>query len=210
LILPHAGFERERSGLDRRNQHAFVQNLLRAVTQIAIGVLLHLVEHELLIERAAVDADAHRFVVVDRHLADSRKTLVTPCPRPDVARVDAVFVERRRAVRVPAQEQMTVVMEVADERRIASRVDHAPLDRRDCGRGFLGVDGDANQLRSRFRQFDALARGPFDIRGLCHCHRLHGNWRTAAYLHVADADAYGLVQPDGTRTRAAHSTNHTG
>ena len=59
-------------------------------------------------------------------------------------------------------------------------------------------------------QFDALARGPFDVRGLCHRHRLHGNGRTAAYLHVADADAYGLVQPDGIRTRAAHSTNHTG
>ena len=50
--------------------------------EIPVGVLLHLGHHQLLIERAAVDADTHRLAVVGRHLADGRELLVPPLAVP--------------------------------------------------------------------------------------------------------------------------------
>ena len=97
LVLPQSGLEGERGGLDRRDHHALVEDLFRGPAEIAVGVLLHLGDDELLIERAAVDADAHRLAVVDRHLADRRELLVATAAGADVARVDAVLVERRGA-----------------------------------------------------------------------------------------------------------------
>ena len=61
---------------------------------MAVGVLLHLRDDQLLVERAAVDADAHRLAVIHRDLADRRELLVAPAARADVAGVDAVLVER--------------------------------------------------------------------------------------------------------------------
>ena len=49
--------------------------------EIAIGVLLHLRDDQLLVQRAAVDADAHRLAVIDRDLADRRELLVAPACR---------------------------------------------------------------------------------------------------------------------------------
>ena len=54
--------------------------------EIAVGVLLHPRDDELLVERAAVDADADRLAVVDGDLADRRELLVAPAARADVAR----------------------------------------------------------------------------------------------------------------------------
>ena len=42
--------------------------------------------HELLIERAAVDADAHRLAVIAGDVADRRELLVAPLAGADVAR----------------------------------------------------------------------------------------------------------------------------
>ena len=44
--------------------------------EIFVGVLLHFVHDELLIERAAIDADAHGLAVVARDFADGGKLLV--------------------------------------------------------------------------------------------------------------------------------------
>ena len=49
--------------------------------EIAVGVLLHLREDELLVERAAVDADAHGLAVVARDAADRRELLVAALAR---------------------------------------------------------------------------------------------------------------------------------
>ena len=73
--------------------------------EVAVGVLLHLREHELLIERAAVDADAHRLVPVARHAADGRELFVAPPAGADVAGVDPVLVERSGACRIAGEER---------------------------------------------------------------------------------------------------------
>ena len=91
---------------------------------------MHLGDSQLLVQRAAVDANANRPVIVDGDLADCRELFVPSLTGADVAWVDAVFVQRGRTVRVARQQQMAVVMEIADGQCIASRVEHALLDLR--------------------------------------------------------------------------------
>ena len=91
------------------------------MAEIAVGVLLHLRDDQLLVERAAVDADADRLAVIAGDFADGRELLVAPLAGADVAGIDAVLVERVRAVGIAGQQQVAVVVEVADERRGARR-----------------------------------------------------------------------------------------
>ena len=90
--------------------------------EISLGVLLHLRHDELLVQRAAVDADANRLAVIRGDAADRRELLVPPVTRADVARVDPVLVERRGALGEPRQQEMAIVVKVADERRRAAGV----------------------------------------------------------------------------------------
>ena len=94
LVLPQPRLDRQLGGLQRRDHHALVENLFRRAAERAVGVLLHLRDDELLVQRAAVDADADRLVVVDRHLADGGELLVATAAGADVAGIDAVLVER--------------------------------------------------------------------------------------------------------------------
>ena len=101
---------------------------------------------------------------------------------------------------------MTVVVEVADERRGAAGVEHPLLDLGDGRGGFGQVDGDAHHLRSRLGQLDALPRGAGGVGRVGAGHRLHDHGRAAADLdaadaRVADSDADGAVKPD-----AAHAS----
>ena len=91
-------------------------------------------DDQLLVERAAVDADAHRLGVVARDLADRRELLVAALAGADVAGIDAVLVERHRTVRISREQQVAVVVEIADERRGHTGVEHPLLDLRNGAR----------------------------------------------------------------------------
>ena len=196
LVLPQSALEGERRRFDRREHHALVEDLFRGETEIAVGVLLHPHHDQLLIERAAVDADAHRLAVVDRDFADRRELLVAPFPGADVARIDAVLVERGRALGIPGQEQVAVVVEVADERRLASGVEHPPLDLGHRGGGLGEIDRDPHHVGSGFGKLDALLSRGSRVGGIGHRHRLHDDRRAAANLDATDFHAHALVQPD--------------
>ena len=133
-------------------------------------------------------------LAIDRDLADRRELLVAAPPGADIARVDAVLVERARAVGELRQQEVTVVVEVADERRRHPGIEHALLDLGNRGGGFRHVDGDAHHLGSRLGELDALLRGPARIGGVGHRHRLHDDRRTAADLDVTHFHADGLVE----------------
>ena len=93
--LRRPDLDRELGGLQRRQHHALVDDVVGRPAEMAIGVLLHLRHDQLLIEGAAIDADAHRACIVHRDLADGGELLVAAPAGADVARVDAVLVERR-------------------------------------------------------------------------------------------------------------------
>src|SRR5436190_23528366 len=94
LVLSQAALQRKLSGLQRRENHALVDDLFGGESAVAISVLLHPGEDELLVERAAVHADPDGLVPVARDAADCRKLLVPAFAGPDVARIDPVLVER--------------------------------------------------------------------------------------------------------------------
>ena len=74
LVLSQSALERKVRRLQRREHHALVDDVLRRLAVVAIGVLLHLRHHQLLVEGAAVDADAHRLAVVRRRPCRSSRT----------------------------------------------------------------------------------------------------------------------------------------
>ena len=197
LILAQAGLEREGGGFDSRDHHALVEDLFGGPAETPRCVLFHLRDDELLIERAAVDADAHRLAVVDGDLADRGELLVAPPPGADVARIDPVFVERRRAGGETREQEMAVVVKVADERGVAAGIEHALLDLGHGSSRFRQVHRDAHELGSRFGQLDALLCRGLGISGVGHRHRLHDNGSSATDLHASDADTHGLVKFDG-------------
>ena len=205
LVPAQAALERQLGGLQRRQHHAVVDDLFRRLAEVLVGVLLHLGHDQLLIERAAVDADAHRLLILDRDRADHRELLVAPLARADVARVDAVLVERLRGVRIAGEEEMPVVVEVADERRGASGVEHPLLDLGDGGSRFRQVDRDAHEFGPGLGQFNTLLRRGGRVGRVGHRHRLDNDGRAATNLHVADFDADGLVEPHRSRHRRHHT-----
>ena len=180
--------ERQLGRLQRRLDHALVEDLLGALAEIAVGVLLHPRHHQPLVERAAVDPDAHRLALLDGDPADGRELLVALAPEADVAGVDPVLVERGRAGGVAGEQQVAVVVEVADQRHVAAGVEQAPPDLGHRGGGCVQVDGDAHQLGAGARQLQALARGRHGVGRVGVGHRLHHHRRAAADDDLADAD----------------------
>ena len=79
------------------------------------GVRVHHLGQQLLVERAPVDADPHRLLVAQGHLDDGAEVLVGALAA-DVARIDAILGQRAGAVGIAAEQQMAVVVEVADDR----------------------------------------------------------------------------------------------
>ena len=94
------------------------------------------------------------------------------------------------------EQQMTVVVKIADERRRHAGVQHALFDRRHRGGGFRKVHRDAHELRARLHQLDALPRGRLHVGRVGVGHRLHGNRRPAPDLDVADLYPNGFMQLD--------------
>ena len=84
-----------------------------------LRVLVHQPREQFLIERAPIDADAHRLVVLDRHLDDLRELRIALVLEADIAGIDAVFVERLGAGR---DDRPAVCGRCNGSRRPAARV----------------------------------------------------------------------------------------
>ena len=197
LVVAQAAFEREFGRFDRGLHHAIVDDLFGIEAEIAVGVLLHPAHYKLLIERAAVDADADRFAVVDGYFADRGELLVAPRARTYVAGIDAVLVQRPRAIGIFGQQDVPVVMEIADDRRGASQIAQPGHNFRDRRGRFRHVHRDAHKFRARVGQLFALRDGAGNVRCVRVGHRLDDDRRAAANLVLADFDAVGLPPRNG-------------
>jgi hypothetical protein len=193
LILAETALEGESRRFDRREDHALVDDRLGRQAEAAIGVLLHLRDHQILVQRPSVHADAYGLAVIGGHLADRGELLVAAASRSDVAGVDAVLVERPGAAGKLREEKMTVVVEIADERRGTACVDHPPLDLRHGLGRFGQVHRDPDHFRSGCGELDALLGGRTGVRRVGHGHRLNDNRGAAANLDRADLHADRLV-----------------
>ena len=184
---------RELGRLQGREDHALVDDLFGSLAEIVVRVFLHLLHDELLVEGAAVDADAHGLRVVARDVADRRELLVAPRALADVAGVDAVLVERAGAVGVLRQQNVAVVVEVADERRQDPGVEHPLLDLRHGRGGLRDVDRDPHHVRARARELDALGRCRLDVHRVRVRHGLDDDRGAPTHLDGADLHSHGRV-----------------
>ena len=112
---------------------------------------------QLLIQRAAIDADAHRLAVVARDFANGGELFVAALAGADVAGIDAVLVESFRAVGILREQHVAVVVKIADDRDIAAGGEQALLDFGNGGGGFRHVHGPANDFGTGFGEFEAFA-----------------------------------------------------
>jgi len=91
-------------------------------------------------------ADAHRLLVLHRDLDHGAEVVVVLAADADVAGVDAVLGEGAGALGIFLQQQMSVVMEIADDGDADTLFVELLGNGRDGGRGLLVVDRDSNQL----------------------------------------------------------------
>ncbi len=101
---------------------------------------------QFLIERAPIDADAHRLAVADRGLDDGAELAVLLFLEADIAGIDAILVERLGASRMVGQKLVADIVEVADDRHVDTHAQQPFLDVRHGGGGFVAIDGDAHQF----------------------------------------------------------------
>lgn len=140
---------------------------------------------QIFLQRAAVDADANRDVLVAgavHHRANAR--FVT-----DVARVDAQAVY---AVFGNLQRDAIIEMDIGDQRHVDLLLDQLERLGGVHGRNRNADDVDAHALQ----RFDLINRC-FNIGGTGVGHRLHGNRRAITNRHLADVNACRFSTVDG-------------
>ncbi len=213
LVLAEAAVEGQFGRLEGGEDHALGEDLLGWFPEFPVRVLLHLGHDQVLVQRPGVDADADRFPMVHRDLANGGELFVPARAVAHVARIDAVFVQSFGALGNLSQEQVAVVVEVADERSLNPGIEHAPLDGGYGLGGLRHVHRDADHLRARLRQLDTLRRRREDVRRVRVGHGLHHHGRASAYrdaphphagrvlaldsLHDAPTSIEGSLPPRG-------------
>src|SRR5579885_2722737 len=108
-------------------------------------------------------------------------------PKPTLPGLMRYFASAR-AIGIFVQQQMAVVVEVADERDLAAhRVQHV-ADASDLRRRLLGVDGHAHELGARLRQLLHLFYRRDGVSGVGIGHGLHHDRRAPTHLYCSDSD----------------------
>ncbi len=157
------------------------------------GVLVHHAGEQRRIERAPVHADAHRLVVLDGHFDHGAEIVVGLAADIDVAGIDAVLGQRARAFRILLEQDVAVVVEVADDGHADAELVERVDDLRHGGGGLLGVHGDAHQFGAGARQRHHLVDGGRHVGRIGVGHRLHDDRMIAADLDTSDVHHYRLA-----------------
>ncbi len=187
LVARQAHFFGADGVFDGRRDQRFIHDGLRRPWIGAQGVLVHDARQQRLVQAAPVHADAHRLVVLGGDLDHLGELGVALGALPHIARIDAVFRQRLRALGIVAQQQVAVVVEVADQRHIDFHAVELGADRRYGRCCFRRVHGDAHDLGAGTRQLLDLDRGADRIGGIGIGHRLDDDGCIAADPHLARA-----------------------
>ena len=115
-VLRQAEFLRPRRRQQGRLHHGLAHDGPRLFGRPGPGILVHQSRQQFLVERTPIGADAHRFVVLERHLDDGGELSVLLVLEADIAGIDAVFVQRLRAARMIGQKLVADIVEIPDQR----------------------------------------------------------------------------------------------
>ena len=125
------------------------------------------------------------FPLLDGDLDDRAEVLVAALAA-DVARVDAVLGQRARALGILREQQVPVVVEVADDRDVDADVGEARDDLGNGRCGLLVVHRDANELRAGGASAATCAAVAARVGGVGVRHRLHDDRMRRSHGDGAD------------------------
>ena len=167
----------------------------------AAGVLVHHPSQQSLVQGSPVDADAHRLVVLDGNTNHGAEIVVMLLADVDIAGIDAVLGEKPGAVGKLGQQQMAVVVEVADDGNGNALRFESPEDIGQGGGGGVRVDRDTDEFRSRASERRNLTDGRGGVRRVRVGHGLNDDRMRSADQYASDSGGYGLSAVDSSHTK---------
>ena len=179
-------------GLKCAGDHGFNHDVARGQRLGALAVRVHHAGEQALIERTPVDADADGLLIFDGALDHGAEVVVVFAADGHVAGIDTVLGECAGGGRVFLEQEMAVVVEVADDGDAEAALFEAFDDVRNGGGGILIIDCDAHQLRAGESKGSDLGDGGFHVGRVGVGHGLNDDGNFPAYADVADADGGGF------------------
>jgi hypothetical protein len=95
-------------------------------------------------------------------------------------------------MRMAHQQEVAVVVKIADDRDIHAGIGDARCDFRDGGCRFIRIHRDTHQLRTGVRQRDDLSCRAGGVRRIGVGHRLHDDRMSRTNRDITDPHRYGL------------------
>jgi len=157
----------------RAHHHRLQHHRARVRRRRLPGILVHQPREQRLVERTPVNANPHGTVILHRGFDHRAEVVVVLPPDIHVARIDSVLRQRAGALGIFLQQDVAVVMKIADDGNADAGAVQFLDDARHRLRGLVIVDRDAHQFRASARQGGGLVHRALDIRGIRVRHRLH-------------------------------------
>ena len=178
--------------VQRAHHHGFHGHFARVFWFVEARILVHHAGQQHLVERSPVHADAHRFLILHRDFDHGAEIGVAGLSDAGVAGIDAVLGQIARAFGILGQQNVAVVVEVADDGNADALLVEL-LDDVGNGRGSLVVvHGDAHQFRPGAGQRRHLLHRRGHVGRVSVGHGLHHNRCIRPYAHTADHGGNGL------------------
>ena len=179
-------------GLERAGDHGLNHHVARGQRLRQLAVLVHHARQQTLIKRSPVDADADRLVILDGALDHDAEVRIVFAPDRNVAGIDAVLGEGARSGRIFLEQDVAVVMKVADDRHAQAALFESFNNVRNGCRGVFIVDRDANQLGAGESERRNLGNCGLYVGRIGVGHRLDDDGNFPADSDVADADGWSF------------------
>ena len=179
-------------GVERAHHHGLHHHLAGGQRLRLAAVLVHHAGQQRLVERAPVDADADRLLVLDGAFDHHLEVVVVLLADRCIAGVDAVLGQRAGSGGELLEQQVAVVMEVAHDGHAQAAFIQALHDVRYGSRGVVVVDRDADDLRARQSQRRDLFDGTRNVRRVGVGHRLDDDRNLPADANLPDLDSSRL------------------
>ena len=192
LVRPQPELFGQLRRIQRAHHHRFHGHFARVFRIGEARILVHHAGQQHLVERSPVHADAHRLLILHRDFDHGAEIRVAGLADAGVAGIDAVLGQIARALGILRQQNVPVVVEVADDGHAdALLVELLDDVGNGCGRLVI-VHGDAHQFRPGAGQCRDLLHGRGDVGGIGIGHGLHHNRCIRPHAHAADNGGNGL------------------
>ena len=196
LIRAQAIFLRDGGGVQCANNHGFHGHFAGVFWVGQPRVLVHHAGQERLIEGSPVDTDTHRLLIFDRDFDHGAEVGIIFTSHADIAGVDAVLGKGSGTSGVFLEQDVSVIVEVADDRNGEAAAVELFHDVWDGGRGVFIVHRDTNQFRSGTGERRYLLDRGGHVGGVSVRHGLHHNWCIGAHADVTDGACNGFTALD--------------